>query len=185
MTEQLIAQIVTMLPEEQKADNNNPVRIALVGIGQELRGDDAVGIEVVRQFKNLQSSQKSHPNIIWFPCEAGSIPENASGLLRRFQPHLVVFVDAAQMNTPGGSLRLLSLDEIDGMSASTHSLPLSVIGKYLARELNCPIALIGIQPLQNEFGSPLSEPVRLAAIELAAALSRLAAETISVLEEVD
>ena len=51
------------------------------------------------------------------------------------------------------------MDEIEGMSASTHTLPLSMLAKYLTLELNCKIALLGIQPKANDVGAIVSKEV--------------------------
>jgi len=48
---------------------------------------------------------------------------------------------------------------IEGMSASTHSLPLSILARYLTLELNCQVAALGIQSASNTFGEPVSEAV--------------------------
>jgi hydrogenase 3 maturation protease len=52
------------------------------------------------------------------------------------------------------------MDEIEGMSASTHTLPLSMLAKYLTLELNCRIALLGIQPKSNDVGKTVSADVQ-------------------------
>ena len=38
------------------------------------------------------------------------------------------------------------------MSASTHSLPLSILARYLILEINCTVTLLGIQPGSNDVG---------------------------------
>ena len=48
---------------------------------------------------------------------------------------------------------------IDGMSASTHSLPLSMLARYLTLELNCKAILSGIQPRSNDVGGSVSQEV--------------------------
>ena len=78
--------------------------------------------------------------------EAGPAPENHSYQLRRFQPDLVILIDAAQMNLAPGEIRLIDLNAIDGFGASTHTTPLALFAHYLRGELGCEILLIGIQP---------------------------------------
>lgn len=98
--------------------------------------------------------------------DGGPIPENASGPLRKFSPDLVILVDAADLGKLAGSVEWLEAEMIDGMSASSHTLPLSVLGKYLEAELHCQIAYLGIQPTQLDFAAPLSENVRLSVSEI-------------------
>ena len=50
-------------------------------------------------------------------------------------------------------------ESIDGMSASTHSLPLSMLARYLTLDLNCTVTLLGIQPGSNEVGDGISTEV--------------------------
>ncbi len=129
-------------------------RVAIVGVGHELRGDDGAGPAVVRALaRRLACSE-------WLSVvDGGPAPENQTGLLRRFGPDLVLFVDAALIGEAPGVARWVDLEEIDGLSASTHTLPLRVVGQYLSSELGCTVALLGIQPCTNAFDAPMSHEV--------------------------
>jgi hydrogenase maturation protease len=96
----------------------------------------------------------------------GSAPENCTGLLRRFNPDLVILVDAAHLDDAPGTVQWLPCDMTLGFSASTHILPLHLLSTYLQAELLCEIALIGIQPQQLNFG-PMSLTVEARVRELA------------------
>lgn len=135
-------------------------RTAVVGVGHELRGDDAAGCAVARA---LAPVAESHSHVL--VLDAGAAPENQLGPLRRFGPDLVIFVDAAQMGERAGTVRWFSPDETTGVSASTHTLPPAVIAQFLELELGCEVALIGIQPEQNALGTPVSASVQ-EAVEL-------------------
>jgi hydrogenase 3 maturation protease len=91
--------------------------------------------------------------------DAGHAPENRTADLRRFAPEAILLIDAAELDELPGTIRWIEIDEIEGMSASTHTLPLSILAKYLTLELNCRIAFIGIQPKSNEVGETLSTEV--------------------------
>ncbi len=136
---------------ERAAD---PLRVAVVGIGNELNGDDAAGILVAQK---LWAGQKVPANCL--SIVAGSIPENASGPLRRFGPDLVIFVDAADSGLPAGTISWLNEDEIGGFSASSHTLPLTVLGGFLRNELDCELVYLGIQPQRIEYLEAVSKPV--------------------------
>lgn len=129
-----------------------PRRVALVGVGHSLRGDDAAGLAVAQR---IQSSAGERLLVI----EGGPAPENVTGTLRRFKPDLVLLVDAADMDAPPGAVRWLSADDVEGLSATTHTMPLSILAHYLEQELKCRVYFIGIQPGQNGIGQPLSEAV--------------------------
>lgn len=65
-----------------------------------------------------------------------------------------------------GMICWVPIQSIEGMSASTHSLPLSMLARYLTLELNCMVALIGIQPKSNDFGEVVSAEVSQAVHEI-------------------
>jgi hydrogenase 3 maturation protease len=154
-------------------NGGHPPRIAVVGIGSELRGDDAAGLALARELgAHLPAGFDERLLLI----EGGSAPENASGALRRFRPDLVLMLDAAQLGAEPGAVRWLAASQADGFSASTHSLPLHMLAAYLEAELGCAVALLGIQPAALSFDAPLSPPVKDAVGEVARVLSALLSE---------
>jgi hydrogenase 3 maturation protease len=142
---------------ERLHDRYPAPRIALVGVGHALRADDAAGLHFVRRVARLEPEYPYHPGLL--VLDAGAAPENFSGVLRRFAPHLVVFVDAAWLEAEPGALRWLPWQATGGLSASTHTLPLRLIASYLSVELSCQIGLLGIQPSDLTTGAPLTPPV--------------------------
>jgi len=135
-----------------------------------LRGDDSAGLVVARALLDDEHRQNTPDLLI---IEGGPAPENHTSKIRAFQPKLVLFVDAAQMDEPPGTIRWVPLDTIDGMSASTHSMPLSILAHFLTLDLACKVAVLGIQPGQNAIGSELTPPVSAAVNEIAWAISDL------------
>jgi hydrogenase 3 maturation protease len=119
-------------------------RIAVVGMGHELRGDDAAGVAVARILRSALGDSE-HLLVI----DAGAAPENHTGPLRRFQPDVVLFVDAAQMDEAPGTIRWLSWHEAEGLGAFTHTLSPRVLASFLTSELDCKVALLGIQPADD------------------------------------
>jgi len=142
-----------------------PVRLAVLGIGHELCGDDAVGVRLAGMLRPLTAGNERLLII-----EAGPAPENFTGSLRRFRPDLVLLVDAAQMDTGPGTIAWLDLQSTGGISASSHTLPLHILVSYLEAELACQVALIGIQPQQTFADEPLTPPVQAAAQAVVEAL---------------
>ncbi len=163
-------------------------RVAIVGIGHEMRGDDAAGVMVARALNVIASREAakqppaareiasaqtvrlatthSGPLIV----DAGPSPEAFTGPLRPFAPDLVLLIDAAQMNEPIGTVRWLDWRDTSGFSASTHTLPLHVLAEFLFNELECEVALIGIQPGDTSIGAPLSSGVQQAVEEVSEGL---------------
>jgi hydrogenase 3 maturation protease len=135
-----------------------PVRLAVLGIGHELCGDDAVGVRLAGMLRPLVTGNER-----LLVIEAGPAPENFTGPLRRFRPDLVLLVDAAQMDAGPGTIGWLDLQSVGGISASSHTLPLHILVSYLVAELGCQVALIGIQPEQTFADAPLTPSVQAAA----------------------
>ena len=137
---------------------DRPSRLAVLGIGHELYGDDAVGVWLAGRLGSLVPASE---NLL--AVQGGPAPENFTGTLRRYAPDLILMVDAALMGLEPGSTGWLSWQDTTGFSASTHTLPLHILASYLTAELNCEVALLGIQPAQTQVGAPLSLEVQDAA----------------------
>jgi len=141
--------------EQPVAHDASIGRVAILGIGHELRGDDAVGLEVARQ---LQNSIGRRPGLM--VIETGPVPENYTSRLRRFRPDLVVLVDAAIMGERPGTVCSLDWQNLGGITFSSHALSLQLLASYLNAELNCQVNIIGIQPENNTLHAPLSPTAR-------------------------
>lgn len=137
--------------ELQKAN-----RLVIVGIGNELRGDDAVGCLIIRQLqRDLQHSENR------LLIHAGAAPENIVGRIRQFAPDTLLFIDAVDMKAVPTHTRLFDLSEnFVEQAASTHTLSLKLIVDYLKSELNCRIFLLGIQPTSTAFDTAISSSVQ-------------------------
>jgi hydrogenase 3 maturation protease len=133
-------------------------KVAIVGVGNALCSDDAAGMLIARKLLQRECAENVEHILI---LEGGPCPENLSGQICKFSPDLVLFIDAADMGEKPGAVRWISEDCIDGMSASTHSLPLSMLACYLKAELNCQVTYLGIQPRSNEVGETVSAEVQL------------------------
>ena len=143
-------------------------RVAIVGIGNDLRNDDAAGTLIARKLLHRECAVDACHLLV---IQAGHAPENVSGELRGFAPDLVLLIDAAEMRDVPGAICWVPIQSIEGMSASTHSLPLTMLARYLTLELNCMVALIGIQPKSIEFGDVVSSEVSQAIDEVVQEIS--------------
>ncbi|HSL41829.1 MAG TPA: hydrogenase 3 maturation endopeptidase HyCI [Anaerolineales bacterium] len=158
-------QSLNLLLSRLTAELSGLPRIAIVGVGNSFRCDDAAGMLVAHA---LQESALGMDNLLILA--AGHAPENRTAELCKFAPDLVLFVDAADMGEQPGAIQLIPEEFIDGMSASTHSLPLSILSHYLALELNCHVILLGIQPGSNEIGETVHADVLQAVDEVVQSL---------------
>ena len=131
-----------------------PLRVAVVGIGQSLRGDDGAGSAVVR---SLQARLQGTSSVL--VLDGGPAPENQTGPLRRHRPALVVLVDAAHMGAEPGTLKWLAWEETHGMTSS-HTLPPHFLARYLEAVVCCEVFLLGIEPTDTTIDAPLSPTVQ-------------------------
>ncbi len=133
----------------------------LIGIGNELKGDDAIGVFVAENFRAEE----------WKCINAGTVPENFLGVVRREKPELLVLVDAAEMSLPPGSVRIIPRERANSMFYSTHSLPL---GEFIERAEGHSesILLIGVQPFRAGLDEKMSPEVKAAAEKLMQLLRR-------------
>ena len=105
--------------------------------------------------------------------EGGIAPENFTGRIRRFKPDAVLMVDAADFGAAPGSVRQLEMNEMDGFSASTHTLPLSVLASFLRAEMGCEVISLGIQAQTVQFGQVVTLPVKKALREIGLEIKKM------------
>ena len=72
-----------------------------------------------------------------------------------------------------GAIQWIPEESINEMSASTHSLPLSMPGRYMVLELHCTVKFLGIQVGSNDVGGKVSPEVVQAVDEIAGELDTL------------
>ncbi|UCD45980.1 MAG: hydrogenase 3 maturation endopeptidase HyCI [Candidatus Bathyarchaeota archaeon] len=135
-------------------------RVVIVGIGNPLRGDDAVGLAVIDHLE-----QKSLEDVLLLRAE--SAPENFTGPIREYEPTHLLLVDSAGLNLAPGAARVISTDEIMESRISTHTSSLKVLITFLELTTGTRVTLIGVQPLSMEFGEGLSSVAKAAAKEVA------------------
>ena len=142
----------------------NAKRVVVAGVGNSLRKDDFVGVEVV---KNLRKKVSKHNYLI--ECE--TIPESYIEPIIEFNPTHVLIIDAALLNLKPGSPKLIKPDAIMGIPVSTHSLPLNLFSEYITKTTGAKVALLAIQPKETDFGEGLTEELQKTVRELTNLLS--------------
>ncbi|MDD5174679.1 MAG: hydrogenase maturation protease [Candidatus Omnitrophica bacterium] len=145
------------LKRELKARLKGAKRVAVLGVGSELRGDDIAGILVLEA---LKKSKKIKPSIRLKTFEGSTAPENLTGEIKVFKPTHLIIVDTADIGESPGSVLLLRADEVGrGISFSTHKIPPKILIDYFTHSLKCEIIIIGIQPKSIGFGRNMSKAV--------------------------
>ena len=124
----------------------------LLGVGNELNGDDGIGCFVA---ENLSSEN-------WLGVNAGTVPENFAGIVKREKPAVLVIVDAADLGLRAGEFRRLGKGQANSAFYSTHSLPISEFISQV-EDFVQEIVLIGVQPKDTTQFSALSPEAREAA----------------------
>ena len=130
--------------------------IAVLGIGNEMMGDDAAGALLARELNHL-GIQNSEFRIQVF--ETSTTPENFTGAIRKLQPDLVVMVDAADMNLEPGAVAFLDTKQMHTMMHSTHTLPLSFLAGYLEQMGTAKVIALGIQAGHIKLDQPMTREV--------------------------
>ena len=109
----------------------NAKRVAILGIGSELRGDDAVGLLVLNNLRHKIFAIKKR-RIVCKLFNGGTAPENLTGEIRRFKPGHLIMIDAVELGKRPGTIALLDLKRIENTVFLTHKLPIKLMLDYLA-----------------------------------------------------
>ncbi|MFH1398134.1 MAG: hydrogenase maturation peptidase HycI [Candidatus Omnitrophota bacterium] len=132
-------------------------KIALLGIGSQLRSDDAAGILVAKGLEEIQGRAKDKPEFKVFI--GGTAPENVTGEIKKFKPTHLIIVDSAEAGKDPGTIMLIDPGQVGGVSFSTHTLPPRIMVDYLQDSLKCVVIMLGIQPKTIKFGEAVSPAI--------------------------
>jgi hydrogenase 3 maturation protease len=130
------------------------MKVAVCGVGNSIRGDDAVGPAVIEALR----AEISDGNVLLLDCE--STPENVLGELQDFSPAKLILVDAVDMGKEPGSIAMVDIHSIKKQTMSTHKLPLNLFIDYLQNRMKFKLHFIGIQPKSTALNSEMSEECR-------------------------
>lgn len=130
-------------------------RTVIMGIGSDLRGDDAAGLKVIDEIRALDLDSE---NLLLI--QAGSMPEKFTSKVKEFDPENIILIDSVDAGKKHGVVSLVDPEDIVKDSVSTHKLPLSKLMDYLEKETEARVDLVGIQVKDMEVGTDLSEEVR-------------------------
>lgn len=126
--------------------------ILVLGVGNEMRGDDAFGPLVIKELEKMNLDVT-----LW----AGEAPENFVGKIKEPVEKLII-LDTAQLGKEPGTIEMIDPVRIKG-HVSTHKLPLSLLINQLKPQKTYFIAA---QPKSTEFGAKPSKEI-LEAVEKA------------------
>ena len=138
-------------------------KIAVLGIGSQIRGDDAVGLEIVERLEEYPLR-----DVLLLKTE--TVPESFTSVLRKFNPTHILMIDAAYLGGEPGEAKIIPTQMICDVCVSTHKLPLTVLANYLTGTLGSKVTLVGIQPLSIAFGTSITRELKAAATKIAATI---------------
>jgi len=150
------------LKNKLKSSLKGAKKVAILGVGSELRADDIAGILAAQEL------EKASPKIKVFL--GYTAPENLSGEIRKYEPSHIIIIDTADIGKKPGEAALFTSKDVGGMSFSTHKLPIKVLASYLTQSFDCKVLIIGIQPKTLEFGKTISKEVEVSAINISEAI---------------
>lgn len=126
--------------------------VAIVAIGNILRGDDGLGPKLIELLKPKAL------NAALFDC--GTAPENYIFPILSVSPDTIILVDAADINKTPGSVKIFDLNEISNVSFSTHNPSPRLFTDLLKTGRDgLNIFVVSVQPKTTTLGASLTKEV--------------------------
>jgi hydrogenase 3 maturation protease len=138
---------------EELQQRTQDKKVLILGIGNRLRGDDAVGSILAERL-----AKKLDIPII----DASDVPENYLGPIEASGADLVLVLDAADLGASPGDLSLIEMSQLKEVGISTHTANLALLFKVIPQSHRPDAVLVAIQPEQTEAGQGLSRSVDIA-----------------------
>jgi hydrogenase 3 maturation protease len=131
--------------------------VAVLAIGNTLRQDDGIGSYIAGKIKSGRG---------YHIFDAGDRPENFIEKIISISPAAIVILDAANFKGIPGEIRVIPEEAIATSTISTHTIPPGFIYALLREGIKVPIAFVGIQFKNIDFGEELSTEVKRAGDEI-------------------
>jgi hydrogenase 3 maturation protease len=139
-------------------------KVLLIGIGNTLRGDDSAGPALIASLEG-----KVNAGLL----DAGEVPESYFGRILDAKADTIAIIDAADFGAMPGDVAVLETEDIAGLSASTHQMPLGLFFRFIKESSQAEMFALGIQPAHITFGEPMSPEVEASVHALAELLGEL------------
>ena len=157
------------------------MRIKILGIGHTMRGDDEVGLEITRRWRDSHGAD--HPEHTIEAETAESPGLTLLGLIAGLDA--AILVDAVQSGAPPGTLHKLTEEDLLDFSEGTGSAhrwgtaeTLSLGRQLTPEDLPERIFIIGVEAVQFTLGEGLSPAVRNAIPEAVEMIDEILGELI-------
>lgn len=124
----------------------------LVGVGSDLRGDDAFGPLLARRL-----AAAGLPAL-----DAGTAPESLTGPILRSGAEVLILADVGNLGAAAGTLRLLEPGAVAPGGSSTHDPSLGLLVSYLRAQRPLGVRVLAVEPGRIGLGVPVSATVEAA-----------------------
>lgn len=138
----------------------NARKIAVLGVGSELRSDDAAGMVIAKRLQAYIKDKKKGRRKPLKVFLGHTAPENLTGAIKRFKPTHLIIIDAVDLHQKSGAIGVVDLRTETGVSFSTHRIPFQIIKDYFYKSIACETIIIGIQPQSFDFCASLSPKIQ-------------------------
>ncbi len=125
-------------------------RTVILGVGNPLQGDDAIGPCLVDLL---------HGRIDATLIYGGEVPENYLSSIRATRPEVVLIVVALELGAQAGSIAVLDADRLRAIENFTRNPGLAFLAVMIQDETGAEVILVGIQQEGTAFAAGMSEPV--------------------------
>ena len=143
-------------------------RVVIIGMGNELRADDAIGLLVVRLLKPY-----SHNRLHVF--EGHMTPDVFIAPSCAAYPTHLLIVDAAELHKKPGTWQVLFPNEVEEGLFTTHTIPVVEMAAEIQRRCGAKVAFLGIQPKSRDISLSQSKECLRAAEKIADIIRRIIA----------
>jgi hydrogenase 3 maturation protease len=125
-------------------------RTVILGIGNPLQGDDAVGPSLVDFLQGRVDATL---------INAGEVPENYLSSIQSAQPEVVLIVVALELGSEAGCMTILDADRLRAIENFTRNPGLAFLAVMIQDSTGAEVILVGVQPEATTFAAELSVPV--------------------------
>jgi hydrogenase 3 maturation protease len=125
-------------------------RTVILGIGNPLQGDDAVGPSLVDFLQGRVDATL---------INAGEVPENYLSAIQAAQPEVVLIVVALELGAEAGCMTIIDADRLRAIENFTRNPGLAFLAVMIQDSTGAEVILVGVQPEATAFAAELSTPV--------------------------
>ncbi len=125
-------------------------RTVILGIGNPLQGDDAIGPNLVDFL---------HGRVDATLINAGEVPENYFSSIRAAQPEVVLIIVALELGAEAGCMAIMDADRLRAIENFTRNPGLAFLAVMIQDDTGAEVILVGVQPEQTAFAAELSSAV--------------------------